>query len=229
MLDVVRRPRVALFSTGSELRDADQTLDAGSIHDSNRYALIAMLEGRGTEVIDLGIVLDDPQALEAVIASATRAGADAIVTSGGVSGGDADYTRDVMRRVGAIAFWKLAVKPGRPMAFGRVAHEGHSALLFALPGNPVAAMVVFHALVRDALGRLAGATIEPVPAIVASCTAPLAKTVGRTEFVRAVATRVDGTWQVRPTIAQGLRRAAIDDRSELPDRPRPRSRAGDGG
>ena len=205
-LDVVRRPRVAVFSTGDELRDVDAPLDRGSIRDSNRYTLIGLLQRLGMEVVDLGIVRDDPVALEATLAAACDRGieADAIVTSGGVSAGDADHTRDVMARMGSVAFWTLAIKPGRPMAFGRVAHRGRSALLFALPGNPVAVMVVFHALVRGALLALAGATDEPLPTLVAVCETSIDKRAGRTEFVRAVASRrVDGAWSIRPTSGQG--------------------------
>lgn len=204
-LDVRRRARVALFSTGDELSDVHDPLPVGGIRDSNRYALIGLLTRLGVEVVDLGIVRDDPAALEASLlhAAGDTVRADAIVTSGGVSTGDADHTRDVLQRIGRIAFWKLAVKPGRPMAFGHVACGDRSAILFGLPGNPVAAMVVFHALVRDALLKRMGAQVEPVPAITALCDIPIAKVPGRTEFVRAVASRgVDG-WHVRDTGAQG--------------------------
>ena len=204
-LTVFRRPRIAVFSTGDELRDLGQSLDVGSIRDSNRYTLIAMLSRLGAEVIDLGIVADDPDTLEATLlrTCGTAVAADAIVTSGGVSAGGADYTREVMHRLGGVSFWKLAVKPGRPMAFGRVTAEGRSALLFGLPGNPVAVMVVFYALVRDALLKLMGARVDPMLSITALCDVPIAKLPGRTEFVRGVAVRGDGVWTVRPTAAQG--------------------------
>ena len=204
-LEVVRRPRVAVFSTGNELTDAGQPLAAGGIRDSNRATLIGMLTLLGAEVFDLGIVRDDPAALEARLlhACGEAVRADAILTSGGVSAGDADYTREVIERIGRVAFWKLAVKPGRPMAFGRVTDGARSALLFGLPGNPVAVMVVFYALVRDALLKLMGARIEARLAITARCDGPLAKTAGRTEFVRAVASQRDGAWHVHATGAQG--------------------------
>jgi len=208
-MHVVRRPRVAIFSTGTELRALDQVLDPGSVHDSNRYTLTGMLARLGAEVIDLGIVRDDRDALEAALkhacGEATRA--DAIVTSGGVSAGEADYTREVMEKIGRVAFWKLAIKPGRPMAFGRIEaidkRAGRPALLFGLPGNPVAMMVVFHALVRDALVKLMGARVEPLACLQLICDTPLKKTVGRTEFVRGIAVRADDGWRVRPTGAQG--------------------------
>ena len=199
---VFRRPRVAVFSTGDELRDVGATLDVGSIRDSNRYTLIAMLARLGVEAIDLGIVADDPDTLEATLRT-TCGTVDAIVTSGGVSAGGADHTREVMDRLGGVTFWKLAIKPGRPMAFGRVTSDGRSALLFGLPGNPVAVMVVFYALVREALLKLMGARVEPMPSLTALCDVPIAKAPGRTEFVRGVATRDDDAWHVRPTGAQG--------------------------
>ena len=204
-LAVVRRARIAVFSTGDELSDVGQPLPTGSIRDSNRYTLIGLLTLLGVEVVDLGIVRDDPIALETCLLHACDDGvrADAIVTSGGVSAGDADHTRDVLARVGHVAFWKLAVKPGRPMAFGRVARGDRSALLFGLPGNPVATMVIFHALVRDALLRLMGARIEALPSITAISDSAMPKAPGRTDFVRAVASRHADGWHVRDTGAQG--------------------------
>lgn len=204
-LVVVRRARIAVFSTGNELSDVGQPLPIGGIRDSNRYALIGLLTLLGVEVVDLGIVRDDPAALEACLlhACGDDVRADAIVTSGGVSAGDADHTRDVMARIGQVDFWKLAVKPGRPMAFGRIANGARSALLFGLPGNPVAAMVIFHALVRDALLQRMGARIEPLPAITAVSDVAIAKAPGRTEFVRAIASRQADGWHVRPTGDQG--------------------------
>ncbi len=209
MIPVVRRPRVAVFSTGTELRSLAQPLEPGSVHDSNRHTLIGMLARLGVEAIDLGIVGDDPDALEAALkhACSDAIRADAIVTSGGVSAGDADYTRDVMHKLGRVAFWKLAIKPGRPMAFGRVeavdTRETRGALLFGLPGNPVAVMVVFYALVREALLKLMDARVEPLPCLALICDAPLRKAEGRTEFVRGVAYRADDGWHARIAGAQG--------------------------
>ena len=204
-LAVFRRPRVAVFSTGNELRDVAEPLEAGSIRDANRYTVLGMLRRLGVEAIDLGIVEDDANALAEVLTRACgdEIRADAVITSGGVSVGDADHTRAVMARLGAIDFWTLAIKPGRPMAFGRIATGGRSALLFGLPGNPVAVMVVFYALVRDALLAMSGATSEPLVPLSATCDNAIAKVVGRTEFIRGVlASGIDGM-HVRATLAQG--------------------------
>ena len=204
-LSVLRRPRVAVFSTGSELRKVGDALEAGNIRDSNRHALIAMLARLDADVVDLGIVRDDRHALEATLehACGDEIRADAIVTSGGVSAGDADYTRDVMQKIGRVAFWKLAIKPGRPMAFGRIEHAGRAVPLFGLPGNPVAMMVVFYALVRDAIVKLMGARVEALPCLLLICDTPLRKAAGRTDFVRGIAWRAGGGWHVRATGTQG--------------------------
>ncbi|HEY8023872.1 MAG TPA: gephyrin-like molybdotransferase Glp [Burkholderiaceae bacterium] len=180
---VSRRLRVAFFSTGDELRSIGDALDPGCVYDSNRYTLHAMLTRLGCEVIDLGVVRDDPDALEATLRKAC-AEADAIVTSGGVSVGAADYTRQIMAKLGAVDFWKIAMRPGRPMAFGRIASEGKSAYLFGLPGNPVAVMVSFYMIARDALLHLAGAQNAPLPLISIPSRAPIRKLPGRTEFQR---------------------------------------------
>jgi molybdopterin molybdotransferase len=200
---VTRRLRVALFSTGDELRAPGQPLDAGCIYDSNRASLRAALQRLGAEVIDLGLVPDDPAALQATFERAV-AEADAVVTSGGVSVGDADYTRELLARMGEVAFWKVAMRPGRPFAFGPLHAGARRAWLFALPGNPVAALVTFYAFAREALLRLAGATPEPLPVLQARCATAIRKRPGRTEFQRAVvAPAADGGWQVRLTGSQG--------------------------
>ena len=200
---VFRRARVAFFSTGSELRSVGEALDAGCVYDSNRYTLWGMLQRLGVDVIDLGVVRDDPAALEAAFASAAR-DADAVITSGGVSVGEADHTKLVMARLGDVLFWRIAMRPGRPMAIGRIASAGHAALLFGLPGNPVAVMVTFYALVRDALLAMSGATPTPLLTLRAASLEPIRKRPGRTEYQRAIVTRAgDGRWQVRTTGSQG--------------------------
>ncbi|MDE2368173.1 MAG: molybdopterin molybdotransferase MoeA [Burkholderiales bacterium] len=200
---VVARLRVALFSTGDELRTLGQPLDPGCIYDSNRYTLRAALERLGFEVIDLGLVADDPAALQATLEQAV-ARADVVLTSGGVSMGDADHVRAVLARMGEVAFWKVAMRPGRPFAFGPLRAAGRSAWLFALPGNPVAALVTFYALARDALLQLAGAAARPVPMLQARCATPIRKRPGRTEFQRAIVEpAAGGGWQVRLTGSQG--------------------------
>jgi len=199
---VQRRLRVAFFSTGDELRSIGQPLDDGCVYDSNRYTLFGMLTRLGCEVIDMGIVRDDPQALEDALRQAC-AQADAIVTSGGVSAGEADYTRDIMARLGEVTFWKLGMRPGRPMAFGRIASDGHSAFLFGLPGNPVAVMVSFYFFARAALLRMMGAEAPQLLVKVKSAGA-IRKKPGRTEYQRGIlALTSDGEQQVRITGSQG--------------------------
>jgi len=199
---VKRRLRVAFFSTGDELRSIGQALDPGCIYDSNRYTLFGMLTRLGCDVIDMGIVRDDPAALEAALRSAC-AHADAIVTSGGVSVGAADYTRDIMAKLGDVTFWKIGMRPGRPLAFGRIAADGHSACLFGLPGNPVAVMVSFYFFARAALLRMMGAD-APQLLIKVKSAGVIRKKPGRTEYQRGVLARgADGDQQVRITGSQG--------------------------
>jgi molybdopterin molybdotransferase len=200
---VFRRLRVAFFSTGNELRSVGETLDAGSVYDSNRYTLWAMLQRLGVEVLDLGVVRDEPAALAAAFRLAADA-ADAVITSGGVSVGEADHTKAVMAELGDVLFWRIAMRPGRPMAIGRIERGGREAILFGLPGNPVAVMVTFYALVRDALLAMSGATAAPLPALRAASVEAIRKKAGRTEYQRGVVTRSSsGDWQVRITGSQG--------------------------
>ena len=202
-VSVRRRLRVAFFSTGDELRSIGEPLDAGCVYDSNRYTIHAMLTRLGVELLDLGVVRDDPAALEAAFRSAARS-ADAVITSGGVSVGEADHTKQVMAALGEVAFWRIAMRPGRPMAFGRIADAGRAAVLFGLPGNPVAVMVTFYAFVRDALLAMAGATPAPLPMLSARSTEAIRKKPGRTEYQRGLVTRAaDGDWDVALTGAQG--------------------------
>ncbi|WP_322054128.1 molybdopterin molybdotransferase MoeA [Paraburkholderia bannensis] len=204
---VKRRLRVAYFSTGDELRSPGQPLDAGCIYDSNRYTLGAMLRRLNVEPIDLGVVRDDPDALAATLLQAAES-ADVVLTSGGVSVGEADFTRTQLQTLGDVTFWGLAMRPGRPLAFGRIwsggrPGAGRAALLFGLPGNPVATMVSFYQIVRPALIAMSGATPQPVPLIPARCDAPIRKRAGRTEFQRGVAERdAQGQWRVTPTGSQ---------------------------
>lgn len=200
---VWRRLRVAFFSTGDELRSIGEPLDPGCVYDSNRYTLYGMLQRLGVELLDLGVVRDEPQALEAAFRCAAES-ADAIITSGGVSVGEADFTKQMMARLGEVAFWRIAMRPGRPMAFGRIRSGAHEAVLFGLPGNPVAVMVTFYAFVREALLTMSGATCAPLPLLRARSAAPLRKKPGRTEYQRGIVTRsADGEWEVRITGSQG--------------------------
>jgi molybdopterin molybdotransferase len=197
---VYRPLRVAFFSTGDELKSIGTTLAEGEIYDSNRYTLHGMLTRLGCEVLDMGVVRDDPAALEQAFREAA-ANADVVITSGGVSVGEADFVKSMLGRLGEVVFWKIAMKPGRPLAYSRI--EG--AHFFGLPGNPVSVMVTFYQFVRDALLVLMGADpVAPVPTFRATCTAKLKKAPGRTEFQRGVLTRAaDGSLTVKPTGEQG--------------------------
>ena len=197
---VYRRLRVAFFSTGDELKSIGTQLGEGEIYDSNRYTIYGMLERLGCEVLDMGVVRDDPPALEAAFREAA-ANADVVMTSGGVSVGEADFVKPMLTRLGEVVFWKIAMKPGRPLAYGRIG----SAHFFGLPGNPVSVMVTFYQFVRDALLVLMGADpVAPVPTFRATCTSRLKKAPGRTEFQRGVLTRgADGKLTVQPTGEQG--------------------------
>ncbi|MYN44203.1 molybdenum cofactor guanylyltransferase MobA [Pseudoduganella sp. FT93W] len=201
-VSVQRKLRVAFFSTGDELRAPGQPLDEGSIYDSNRYTVFGMLTRLGCEVIDLGIVRDDPQALDAALRSTCRQ-ADAIITSGGVSEGAADYTRDILASLGQLSFWKLAMRPGRPLAFGQIRDGADSAWLLGLPGNPVAVAVSFYLFARPALLAMMGAQ-APQLTLQARAQAAMRKRPGRTEYQRGIISRgADGQPEVRLTGAQG--------------------------
>jgi molybdopterin molybdotransferase len=199
---VQRRLRVAFFSTGDELRSIGQPLPEGCVYDSNRYTIYGMLQRLGCDIIDMGVVRDDPAALEAALREACE-NADAIITSGGVSVGAADYTRQIMARLGDVTFWKIGMRPGRPLAFGRIASNGHSAFLFGLPGNPVAVMVSFYFFAREALLRMMGAE-APLELLRARSVASIRKKPGRTEYQRGMLARgADGLPEVQITGSQG--------------------------
>ncbi|MYM38462.1 molybdopterin molybdotransferase MoeA [Duganella qianjiadongensis] len=201
-VSVQRKLRVAFFSTGDELRAPGQPLGQGCIYDSNRYTVFGMLTRLGCEVIDMGIVRDDPQALDAALRSACQQ-ADAIITSGGVSEGAADYTRDILASLGQLSFWKLAMRPGRPLAFGQIRDGAHSAWLIGLPGNPVAVAVSFYLFARPALLAMMGAQ-APQATLQARAQTAIRKRPGRTEYQRGIISRgTDGRPEVRLTGAQG--------------------------
>jgi molybdopterin molybdotransferase len=200
---VQRRLRVAFFSTGDELRSIGEPLEEGCVYDSNRYTIYGMLTRLGCDVIDMGIVKDDPDSLEAALRAACEQ-ADAIITSGGVSVGDADYTKQLMEKLGDVAFWKINMRPGRPMAFGKITSNGKSAYLFGLPGNPVAVMVSFYFFVRDALLQMMGARCEPLPLMRVISQSAIRKKLGRTEYQRGILSRdSNGNQVVRITGSQG--------------------------
>jgi molybdopterin molybdotransferase len=196
---VHRRLRVAYFSTGDEVLSLGEPPREGAVYDSNRYTVFGLLTRLGCEVIDMGVVRDDPERLEAAFIKASQE-ADAIITSGGVSVGEADFTKTMMKKLGDVAFWKIAMRPGRPMAVGRIGKS----VLFGLPGNPVAVMVTFLAFVRPALLRMMGSTSPASPWLKAKSLEPLRKKSGRTEYQRGIVSHaLDGTLQVRTTGNQG--------------------------
>ncbi len=199
-VSVFRRLRVAFFSTGDELVSIGTPLGEGQIYDSNRYTIYGMLARLGCEVIDMGVVRDDPAALEQAFQEAA-AMADVVITSGGVSVGEADYTKDLLDKLGEVVFWKIAMKPGRPLAYGKVG----GAHFFGLPGNPVSVMVTFYEFVRDALLVLMGRSdVTPLPTFQVRCVTPLKKAPGRTEFQRGILSQEpSGEWVVRVTGEQG--------------------------
>ena len=208
---VWRKLRVAFFSTGSEILSLGEAPREAAVYDSNRYTVFGMLSRLGVQAIDMGVVRDEPEALEAAFRAAARQ-ADAIITSGGVSVGEADHTKAMMQQLagdsGGVAFWRIAMRPGRPMAVGQIAApeagSGRAAILFGLPGNPVAVMVTFLAFVRPALLQMMGSHGGAPPLLRARSSEAIRKKAGRTEYQRgSVSTAAQGQLQVRTTGNQG--------------------------
>jgi molybdopterin molybdotransferase len=197
-VQVLRRLKVAYFSTGDEILSLGEAPREGAVFDSNRYTVFGLLTRLGCEVIDLGVVKDQPALLKAAFERGARE-ADAIITSGGVSVGEADFTKTMMKELGDVAFWRIAMRPGRPMAVGRIGKS----VLFGLPGNPVAVMVTFLAFVRPALLQMMGARAKPLPLLKARSTEAIRKKPGRTEYQRGTVSTVDGQLQVCTTGNQG--------------------------
>ena len=214
--------RVAYFSTGDEILSLGEAPREGAVYDSNRYTIFGMLSRMGCQVIDMGVVRDDPVLLEAAFIDAAMR-ADAIITSGGVSVGEADFTKAMMKKLGDVVFWRIAMRPGRPMAVGRILQDKsasspintgeesyknnskpNAAILFGLPGNPVAVMVTFLAFVRPALLQMMGCTTPAPPLLKAHSLEPIRKKPGRTEYQRGwVSSAPDGSLQVKTTGNQG--------------------------
>ena len=199
-VEVRRRLRVAFFSTGDELRSIGEPVAPGEVYDSNRYTLYGMLSRLGVEMIDMGVVRDEPDAINDAFLEAARRG-DAVISTGGASTGEADYIGETLSRLGEVRFWRIAIRPGRPIAFGRVG----DAVFFGLPGNPVAVMVTFYQFVQPALLRMMGSTdTQPNPTVRAVCESPLRKKPGRVEVYRAILGRDhDGRTTVRSTGKSG--------------------------
>jgi molybdopterin molybdotransferase len=198
-VEVHRRVRVSFFTTGDELVPIDQPLGPGQIHDSNRYALQALLQRYPVDVTDLGVIEDREEIVRETLQRAAEE-SDLILTTGGVSVGDADYVARVLQTQGEVNFWKIRMKPGRPLAFGRFG----GALFLGLPGNPVSSMATFSLFVRPALLSLAGTESSPPWSFSARLAEDLKKTPGRTDYQRGILTReADGSWSVRSTGGQG--------------------------
>ena len=197
---VYRKLKVAFFSTGDELASVGQSLEIGQVYDSNRYTLHGMLTRMGVEVIDMGAIPDNPDLLKNTLLASSEL-ADVVISSGGVSVGEADYMKLLLTKHGQVVFWKIAMKPGRPLAYGKVGDAHY----FGLPGNPVAVMVTFYQFVREAMLVLMG-QLQPtqLPMFNVECTENIRKMTGRTEFQRGVLfADTDGIWKVKPTGAQG--------------------------
>jgi molybdopterin molybdotransferase len=199
-VSVLRKVRAAVFSTGDELKLPGQPLEAGQIYDTNRLAVHIMLEQLGCEVVDLGIIRDDPAALRAAFLEADGQ-ADVVISSGGVSVGEADYTRQLLEELGEVGFWKLAIKPGKPFAFGRLKNSWFC----GLPGNPVSAALTFYQLVQPLLAKLSGQRGNALPPRQRARTVGrLKKTPGRLDFQRGIMrTGEDGQLEVLSTGHQG--------------------------
>lgn len=199
-VSVYRKLKVAFFSTGDELASIGQALKTGQVYDSNRYTLHGMLTRIGVDIIDMGAIPDNPELLESTLLNAAQQ-ADVVITSGGVSVGEADYMKLLLAKHGQVMFWKIAMKPGRPLAYGKIG-EAH---YFGLPGNPVAVMVTFYQFVREALLMLMGQpNPSALPMFKVECTKATRKLTGRTEFQRGILFAADdGSWKVKPTGAQG--------------------------
>ncbi len=198
-VDILRRPRVAFFSTGDELKSIGETLNEGDIYDSNRYTLFALLKNLDVEIIDLGVIRDTKEAIEQAFIEAADL-ADIVITSGGVSVGEADFIKPTLKKLGDTHFWKIAMKPGRPLTFGSY----HDSWFFGLPGNPVAVMVTFMQFVQPAINYLASGSITSDILIKAKCLQAIKKRPGRTEFIRAIVSQSDnGELEVKLTGKQG--------------------------
>jgi len=198
-INVSRKLRVAFFSTGDELKSIGESLATGQIYDSNRYTLYGMLKRLDVEIMDMGVVPDQKASLRQTLLQAAQQ-ADVIITSGGVSVGDADYVKEILAELGQVNFWKIAMRPGRPLAFGQI----DNALFFGLPGNPVSVMVTFYQFVAPALRKLMGEAEPDVITFQVTCTDAIRKRPGRFEYQRAILFKDDdGITKVKTTGGQG--------------------------
>ena len=202
-VSVFRQLKVAFFSTGDELVGVGNALQTGQIYDSNRYTIFGMLSRLGLVISDLGVAPDQPDLLEATLLKAASEN-DVVITSGGVSVGEADFMKGLLAKHGQVLFWKINMKPGRPLAYGKVkGNDGQHAHYFGLPGNPVATMVTFYQFVREALICLMGSQAKPLPMFKVECVEAIKKSTGRSEFQRGVLFEDGGIWKVKPLPNQG--------------------------
>lgn len=197
-IQVYRQLRVAFFSTGDELVSVGKPLETGQIYDSNRYSLWGMLQALGADIHDLGNVADDPDALEKTLLQAASEH-DVVITSGGVSVGEADFMKQLLAKHGQVLFWKINMKPGRPLAYGKIGQSHY----FGLPGNPVSTMVTFYQFVQEALKHLMGSSGTQTPAFKVECVTSIKKAPGRTEFQRGILFKDGTAWKVKTTGQQG--------------------------
>ena len=196
---IMRRPRVAFFSTGDELKSIGEPLNEGDIFDSNRYTLFALLKNLDVDIIDLGVISDTQTSIEETLISAAES-ADFVISSGGVSVGEADFIKPTLNRLGDTHFKKIAMKPGRPLTFGSY----HDAWFFGLPGNPVAVMVTFMQFVQPAINYFASGFIKQALTLTALCHQEIKKRPGRTEYIRAIMEQTEnGELTVKLTGKQG--------------------------
>lgn len=197
-IQVYRQLKVAFFSTGDELVSVGKPLQTGQIYDSNRYSLWGMLQALGADTYDLGNVADDPDALENTLLQAA-AEHDVVITSGGVSVGEADFMKQLLAKHGQVLFWKINMKPGRPLAYGKIGQSHY----FGLPGNPVSTMVTFYQFVQEALKCLMGSSSTLVPSFRVECVTAIKKAPGRAEFQRGILFKEGSDWKVKTTGEQG--------------------------
>jgi molybdopterin molybdotransferase len=197
-VQVFRKLKVAFFSTGDELVSVGKQLAEGQIYDSNRYTIFGMLSRLGVEICDFGVVPDNPDLLEKTLLKAATEN-DVVITSGGVSVGEADYMKALLAKHGQVLFWKINMKPGRPLAYGKVGNSHY----FGLPGNPVSTMVTFYQFVQPAIQALSGETCRPMPLFNVECTEAIKKATGRSEFQRGILFEDAGVWKVKPLHNQG--------------------------
>lgn len=198
-ISVFKKPKVAIFSTGDEIKNPNESLSVGQIYDSNRFSLAGMLQKIGMDIIDLGIIPDNPIMLKKILGNASSS-SDALITTGGVSVGERDYMKTVLNEIGKILFWKIKIKPGRPFTFGNI----DKSMYFGLPGNPVSSMVTFSQFVMPSLIKLSGAQPQETFFLPAKAAGEIRKIKGRTEYQRGIYEKKEnGSYWVKPAEDQG--------------------------